>query len=1228
MSKKSGPAPIYQSKTEQYEARKARQREKYRLKRVSERAVAFTSAFPTPSAYPVTTVPSRSALFHNEPVYRDEYLPLQIDDELAGLVYEGSPPPSPSLGSASMDISDTEPDIHDLDVPAEPLAEDEYAGFQDIDQLMPDADTNKLSAVNTLGIRLSDQLLKFPGCCRDCHSNAAETHANQYGTHRSLQSCVRESLHCPDILDSGRMAKREDHLASSMTAAEKRWAFSGIRPDDPSKAPEHICFREQETPCTTAKVTLDIDSIVGFCSSLGIAKKGIRWNFTQMRVSDLQSSLHLARRRVQFFDSHGHFHSIVKPVHKIPHYTFGRLVAFEDTSLYFLFPRLYREDQQTSRLLDNDFKLWTDGVLLPAIYRHYESSQVQNYPGSYDHGKHNSTARGIESRSHKVDIMPREQRIIHFLRRGPLHAVWETIQELIQQPGLEQFRDVTILLDIKNLKTLIKGSSWEELIATLQNHWGDAIDSAYMLPEFYFDLGKEICPEQTYLPSVHLGDSPCAEILLWKRCCLESFCSWYQDGEARNSCKETFYIAALLGDAATVGIEPFASSPLRSSGLVYSQCYNMVKGVFAAGDQYPFTNTAIETLALDPQLRKTWQHVGAALSHNPIALMKAYLHAKARCHFGLQASLQKSFGVREEHRVSTALFDAIGRRMTALGVHQQPIAAPTDNLPFVTHPTTTILSWFRWNINKFCVGFEMVSSLSQTRWVTWEHTRVMLMFLRCLRYAYGSGRLSESAGCWRDVQYKADSRDPDRLLRTEGLGFELTLAQYNYPWFLEKIDWETMTFKAPHGQYMLFNNPSMQLAYRARYGQVRDVQVDFISVNKIQRLMQQYEGYATCQTFLKDVLRQMCLSAFRKDVFQDIKRLLKKDCIADALTGKVSLCWPSLHRVLRSRYRPIRLVAGSRLAVQGLDVLFTWLWDWKDDQFQRKHWSDKPYRLLYQLSFEAIQAMQGKKAARQWKQQLRKSFVQSHWIIPYPQGDRFIKRDKQQPCWRAIYHPGVHAYYQSQGSPDELHQPFPASHLTHYPTSQWRLGKDGLQYMPYDIEPEHDLSDLSENEIYERVTQLAAREQLTSGSVEQGGLAAIDRVELAEIEMYTINPASESRDREGSVGTDVDRIGRARRQLAHARAICRELRTPKKRRLSVSSSEEESPDQVTSDEEQVGRLARRQRRAVRQKEQELEEVIWEFKRQKEEAEKGEEEEETHTDSIQEDSGVDMDDGTE
>lgn len=152
----------------------------------------------------------------------------------------------------------------------------------------------------------------------------------------------------------------------------------------------------------------DIDSVVGFPTSLAIAQQGIHWHPSQMPIADLQSSLHLNPIPVHYEDRHGRAHTVRQPVHQVPHYTFGRLAGFEEISPYLLFPRLYREGQQCSRLRDEDFKKWIDEVLLPVIYRHQPSSMVQHYLSSHDHSMSNATARGVELRARAVEPTARQ----------------------------------------------------------------------------------------------------------------------------------------------------------------------------------------------------------------------------------------------------------------------------------------------------------------------------------------------------------------------------------------------------------------------------------------------------------------------------------------------------------------------------------------------------------------------------------------------------------------------------------------------------------------------------------------------------------------------------------------------------------------------------------------------------------------------------------------------------
>jgi hypothetical protein len=336
-------------------------------------------------------------------------------------------------------------DISDADSEPEPYADD-----------IPNAEEGR--RIVELGTRLADQLIEFHGCCKECHEQASQEHAERYEQHYSMEEFLDETRDCcPDVLSSNRIASFEDDLYSSMTTEQKRWTFSGIHPHGLTEEPAHICLGRDQTPCQTGRVKFDVDSIVGFCSSLAVAKGGIRWNWTQTPVPPLKSGLHLAKQRVQYSDSHGHLHSVLKPVHEIPHYTLGRFVGFEDVSLYLLFPRLYREEQQNSRLLDSDFQTLLDRVLLPAIYQQHDAGDVQHYPGSYHHAKYNSTARGVEGRSRKTDTMPRQQAMMNFIRPNELHAMWQRIQELVEQPSLQQFKGVTILLGAKNLKCLITG---------------------------------------------------------------------------------------------------------------------------------------------------------------------------------------------------------------------------------------------------------------------------------------------------------------------------------------------------------------------------------------------------------------------------------------------------------------------------------------------------------------------------------------------------------------------------------------------------------------------------------------------------------------------------------------------------------------------------------------------------------------------------------------------------
>ncbi|KAG7402426.1 hypothetical protein Forpe1208_v017223 [Fusarium oxysporum f. sp. rapae] len=225
----------------------------------------------------------------------------------------------------------------------EPLGDD----MEDIDSIAvaDDAETSLYTdivhkgRVERLGCQLADQLIRFRGCYMDCHRSAKVQHDQDSREHISLATYIEttEGL-CLDVLGSTRIATPEDDLSRKISTSSRRQIYCGVRSGD--QAP-HICLSQDEQTTHVAEAHFDVDSVTGFPNSLAVAKQGIRWFPTQMPVSDLQSDLYLCKRQVQYFDATGIERQVKRPVHQIPHYTLGRLIGFEDISLYLLFLHLY-----------------------------------------------------------------------------------------------------------------------------------------------------------------------------------------------------------------------------------------------------------------------------------------------------------------------------------------------------------------------------------------------------------------------------------------------------------------------------------------------------------------------------------------------------------------------------------------------------------------------------------------------------------------------------------------------------------------------------------------------------------------------------------------------------------------------------------------------------------------------------------------------------------------------
>ena len=84
---------------------------------------------------------------------------------------------------------------------------------------------------------------------------------------------------------------------------------------------------------------------------------------------------------------------------------------------------------------------------------------------------------------------------------------------------------------------------------------------------------------------------------------------------------------------------------------------------------------------------------------------------------------------------------------------QHPTALETPPSSVWVLPSALYLPYLMCTINKFAAGFEHTLSLCRYDLVSWEHTKVMCMFLRCLRFCLGGQLLQRESGLWWDKRH-------------------------------------------------------------------------------------------------------------------------------------------------------------------------------------------------------------------------------------------------------------------------------------------------------------------------------------------------------------------------------------------------------------------------------------------------------------------------------------------
>lgn len=781
--------------------------------------------FPTlPSRNPFVEGSSRNWLQHEEGLEEAGTTDIEGDGEED--VGEEEPPFMPL--SMSM-LADENPQVEGSDESsaydfASEVSEGDSSNESDVE----------ISAHDYTVQKLYEELYGgFHGCSAEKHAEERSQHMQEAGhNHHGLDEIFNDAtfpsvIRLPELMSAERLARHRQP-----TAARWRAMYCGVpvQQPNPQPYPHNVCLHKEESQEMEAQVAFDIDSFMGFLRSLAGARQGIWYQPAPQMRQNMTNDVHFEMHR---FEDGGGDEGEPRPrlamLRDVPHFLLGRVESAHDITVHILFPHLPARHDGTFVSLTNDqLSRWMDQVFHPAVYKYVGAHYTQHLPASHRHALANSRAYQVEGRLIDTASYHAQRAIGYHLQPEYLDDIWTDILDTIaNKPGLADFRDPQLFFSAKGTKLQFKTSpSRPTLLGAMKNfqsYLERVLDMDYVYQDgMYVDIGKEICPRTGLLAHQRANVDEEAQVYQWKRCCLESYMEWMYDGQAPSIGQgQRYFHQNMLYEASSLTSVTPKRSKLREGGLMYSQFYGSTKEISDATKCYPFENDGLEEMALDPQIRKGAKQAIGGRRREAKVIERAYCASKRRTQVALTDSMNKSFGIREEHRIRWSLFLGLAERLEAeAGEEVETLLGDCPEYAWCIR-TRVYLNYLWRSADKFATGFEIVLARSNREHVTWEQTKMMAVFLRCLRFVFGGHMLERESALWWSRRDRPATEEREGRV-WYGLGFCNTLKRYGYCWLEPRFDWKKVQFLEEVTDRVLFGNGTLRGQYLRRGGQVRD----------------------------------------------------------------------------------------------------------------------------------------------------------------------------------------------------------------------------------------------------------------------------------------------------------------------------------------------------------------------------------------------------------------------
>jgi hypothetical protein len=502
----------------------------------------------------------------------------------------------------------------------------------------------------------------------------------------------------------------------------------------------------------------DVDSSMHELASLAAIRTG---GLMMAYHPAYHTSMRTATRIYCHWSDGAHVGRTRAPLHKMKNVLLGEPSNWiSGAKINIFFPHMAAKEQYLSH---DEFERWT-GVLLAAVREAVGPDTAHHHPGSW---------RAVLAESGvRREMHPRTQ-ATHLATRYPvphqhMAALWAALQRRcgeFEHAGARPFADPVLLLYHHGSKLLFRANTPRAAVRLYMDALEAVCDLQHFAGSSYIDLAAE-----------HFAASGPPVTLLWKTPCVErvraQLCG--MENALGGSCTPVSwdqYTWCLTRDAASVQYTVKSHSALFRAGLAHGQVYTIDKNLFSTQIRgfVPFGCEGLTRLGLSKDAGHAHDGHQDTVALTQAELAGAFLRSARRVAAQLEAARSRSFGVRQEVRVSLAK-----ARAWLDGVDVERPPQPGEHRAFWVLPTDEVCCFRLRAVERWVwpiVAAAARATLAGTQLSCSEQLRNCSTVVACLavlRYLFG-GRIAADSGVWqRRVRRRRDSLSTEDALDVAG----------------------------------------------------------------------------------------------------------------------------------------------------------------------------------------------------------------------------------------------------------------------------------------------------------------------------------------------------------------------------------------------------------------------------------------------------------------------------